>query len=306
MIKYAIILLDRTSIAFCHADNPNTNSQLIPLETLKSAITWCMKENLSIQFVYPDYELPQMYHDVINTIDHIDIKHRANSDVTVFNGFEEVQDIDSNSIVIRLSKQELFDNHPEVRTLLKNDRRISIVIKDIDSFTEEDITTYKSILSDLAKTVEDLVIANEMPQISILTDRLLLSAMNNCNAGDETITIAPNGKFYICPAFYYDDENDSVGSLSEGLQIRNSQLYKLAYAPICRNCDAYHCRRCIWLNKKTTLEVNTPSHEQCVVSHLERNASRNFLLKIRKHSEFLPGTDIKDIDYLDPFDNLTN
>ena len=56
MIKYAIILLDRTSIAFCHAENPYSERQLMDLNTLQNAIVWCMKENLRIQFVYPDFK----------------------------------------------------------------------------------------------------------------------------------------------------------------------------------------------------------------------------------------------------------
>lgn len=56
------------------------------------------------------------------------------------------------------------------------------------------------------------------------------------------------------------------------------------------------------MNRKTTLEVNTPSHEQCVVAHLERNASRSLLLGIRRYRTFLPGHEMKEITYLDPFD----
>jgi hypothetical protein len=48
--------------------------------------------------------------------------------------------------------------------------------------------------------------------------------------------------------------------------------------------------------------VNTPSHEQCVVAHLERNTSRELLENIRKHGMFMPDIEIKEIDYLDPFD----
>jgi CXXX repeat peptide maturase len=81
-------------------------------------------------------------------------------------------------------------------------------------------------------------------------------------------------------------------------------IYKLDHAPLCRKCDAYQCKRCIWLNRKTTLEVNTPSHEQCVVAHLERNASRNLLTNIRKYGAFLADKEIKGIDYLDPFNKL--
>ncbi len=124
----------------------------------------------------------------------------------------------------------------------------------------------------------------------------MLDSMNNCNAGENNLTLAPNGKFYICPAFYYDDEQ-AVGNLQEGINIKNQQLYKLEYAPLCRECDSYHCKRCVWMNKKTTLEVNTPSHEQCVVSHLERNAAREFLLRTKIFDK-----QIKEISYLDPFD----
>jgi len=306
MIKYAIILLDKTSTAFCHADNPYKDCQLMPLDTLKSAIKWCMKENLSIQFVYPDYQLSEDYYNAIETIDHVEIKHIQDSDVTVFNGFDEVSSTTSSSIVIRLTKQELFDNHIQISKLFEYKGHISIVITDVDNFTPADMNTYKRVLAQLTPIVEELAVNNRMPQISILTDRLLLSEMNNCNAGFKSITIAPNGKFYICPAFYYENENDSVGDLIGGLNIKNSQLYKLSHAPICRNCDAFHCRRCVWLNRKTTLEVNTPGHEQCVISHLERNAGRELLFSIRKYGEFLPSTDIEEIDYLDPFDKIQN
>ena len=91
---------------------------------------------------------------------------------------------------------------------------------------------------------------------------------------------------------------NSIGDLVNGLDIKNKQLHRLDHAPICKHCDAWQCKRCIWLNHKTTLEVNTPSHEQCVISHLERNASRELLRRIN-----LPNKeDIKEIDYLDPFD----
>lgn len=94
----------------------------------------------------------------------------------------------------------------------------------------------------------------------------------------------------------------SIGSLEDGLDIKNPQLYKLDHAPICRKCDAYQCRRCVWINRKTTLEVNTPSREQCIIAHLERNASRKLLTSIRELGVFLPGKEIKEINYLDPFD----
>ena len=182
--------------------------------------------------------------------------------------------------------------------------RLNIVITDVESFQEEDFERYKQILEVLSEHLEKLYADGKNPQLNILTDRMMLSAMNNCGAGDTNITLAPNGKFYVCPAFYLYDESDCIGSLTDDLDIKNKQLYRLDHAPICSHCDAYQCKRCIWLNRMTTLEVNTPSHEQCVVAHLERNASRKLLNNIRKHGSFLPDQEeIKEIDYLDPFDN---
>ncbi len=97
---------------------------------------------------------------------------------------------------------------------------------------------------------------------------------------------------------------DNYGNPNDVVSLPNERLYKLAYAPICRTCDAFQCKRCVWLNQKTTLEVNTPSHEQCVVAHLERNASRSLLDHIKNLGIIKTDKSIPVIDYLDPFENL--
>jgi len=302
MLQYLIILLDDTATSYCHYDNPKREKRLISLDDLKVAILFAMKENLMIQFVYPGYELPEAYKTEIETIDHNKIvPYPANSneaDVIVFNGWDNFTDISlllEKAVVLRTTKQTLFDNYSKVVMAFEKITRLNIVITDIDTFTEADFETYKNVLDKLQSKLKELYAKGLSPQLNILTDRVMLDKMNNCNAGVGNITLAPNGKFYICPAFYLEDETDSVGDLANGLNIKNKQLYKLDYAPLCRNCDAYQCKRCVWLNRKTTLEVNTPSHEQCVVAHLERNASRELLT-------YFPDKEIKEIDYLDPFD----
>ena len=303
MLQYLIILLDDTSTSFCHYENSKTERCLIPIETLKQGIRFGMMENLMIQFVYPDYELPQEYQEVIESIDHSKIKpYKEGADVWVT---DKVEDISSDiPVVLRINKESLFAHEQEIAEAIGRVSRLNIVLTDVESFKEEDIAHYKSLLGKLLDSLKQLYVDGKTPQLNLLTDRMMLKQMNNCGAGDTTITLAPNGKFYICPAFYYEDEADSIGDLENGLDIKNKQLYRLDHAPICRHCDAWQCKRCVWLNRKTTLEVNTPSHEQCVLAHLERNASRDLLNDIRKHGTFLPEQEeIKEIDYLDPFDN---
>lgn len=302
MLQYLIILLDDTSASFCHYENSISENRIIPIDALRQGIRFGMMENLMIQFVYPDYELPQEYAEVIESIDHSKIKPIcSNADVVVLNGISEVAT--DAPVVLRISKKDLFSHVDALMEMMDNTSRLNIVLIDVETFSDEDFVTYKGVLEKLSKKIEQMYVGGKSPQLNLLTDRMMLKEMNNCGAGDTTITLAPNGKFYVCPGFYYDDESDCIGDLENGLDIKNKQLYQLDHAPICSHCDAYQCKRCIWLNRKTTLEVNTPSHEQCVLAHLERNASRELLKNNRKHGTFFPEQeDIKEIDYLDPFD----
>lgn len=309
MIQYIVILLDDTSTSFCHYTNEKADRRLIPLQTLKDGICYAMKENLNIQFVYPNYKLPKEYLAAIDSIDHTDIypaEMSDNADVVVFDSLIAAKDYvfkEEVAYLIRTDKVSLFNEYKIIGEILDKVTRLNVVITDIETFTEDDFMAYKSLLSNLAERVEQIYVSGKSPQLNLLTDRIMLEKMNNCGAGDTSVTLAPDGKFYVCPAFYLSADGYTIGDMVNGLEIKNSQLYRLDHAPLCRRCDAWQCKRCIWMNRKTTLEVNTPSHEQCVVAHLERNASRKLLIDIRKHGKFMSGgEDIKEIDYLDPFD----
>lgn len=309
MIQYIVILLDDTSTSFCHYTNEKADRRLIPLQTLKDGICYAMKENLNIQFVYPNYKLPKEYLAAIDSIDHTDIypaEMSDNADVVVFDSLIAAKDYvfkEEVAYLIRTYKVSLFNEYKIIGEILDKVTRLNVVITDIETFTEDDFMAYKSLLSNLAERVEQIYVSGKSPQLNLLTDRIMLEKMNNCGAGDTSVTLAPDGKFYVCPAFYLSADGYTIGDMVNGLEIKNSQLYRLDHAPLCRRCDAWQCKRCIWMNRKTTLEVNTPSHEQCVVAHLERNASRKLLIDIRKHGKFMSGSeDIKEIDYLDPFD----
>lgn len=317
MLQYLIIQLDDTSVSYCHYNNHKVEHKLISLEDLKAGILYAMKENLMVQMVYPDYQLPEEYEEEINTIDHIKIKPLSQfneANIVVVDKWKNITSIKVDKSVIyvlRTDKTALFANYKELLPLFDEVSRLNMVITDVETFTDVDIATYKSILGELAVKIKQCYIAGHAVQFNLLTDRMMLDKMNNCNAGWESVTLAPDGRFYVCPAFYLagDDENFglgatkySVGDLENGLEIKNPQLYHLDHAPLCRKCDAYQCKRCVWLNRKMTYEVNTPSHEQCVVAHIERNASRELLADIRTNGQFLPNKKIPEIDYLDPFE----
>lgn len=320
MIKYIVFLLDNASTSFCHYDNTNRKQHLMPIEILQKGIRFAMMENLNIQFVYSNYSLPQNYLNAIDTIDHVNIvpksyKGNFTEGIMVLEDFDYAFFKKGIAYVLRINRSSLFKEYKKIPQILNKVDRLNIVITDIVSFTEKDFQLYSNVLKYLVNELSRMFIEKRNPQLNLLTDRLFLNKMNNCGAGDTTITLAPDGNFYVCPAFYYtgicngkeETEYDvcqkgySIGSIEKGLNIKNPQLYNIDHAPICQHCDAWQCKRCIWLNRKSTMEVNTPSHEQCVVAHLERNASRELLYKIRKQINFISGKEIKEINYLDPF-----
>lgn len=307
--QYIVILLDDTSVSYCHADNPLTEKRLIPIEVLREAILFSMKQNLMIQFVYPEYELPKDYNDLIETIDHIKIGRN----VLVYDSVPT--NVERKNVVLRLNIADFLAKQYDIALLLPKVIRLNISITDIENFSDELIEKYKNALEMLNSVLLNIYKDGNQPEINILTDRLRLNEMHNCEAGVENITLAPNGKFYLCPAFYYDeqmgistrmnhktkDASRSVGDLEVGINIPNKQLLELERAPLCRICDAYHCNRCIWLNQKLTWDNNTPSRQQCVMAHIERNASRDLSNKL-KDAGFVLENEIKEINYLDPFD----
>ena len=325
MLQYLVILLDDTSAAYCHADNPLKERNLMPLETLKKGILFGMKQNLMIQYIFPDYELPKEYVEVLESIDNVKIYPVGCKPITGINDGNEAdveatyaipEKVKARNLVLRLTFNEMLNQKDEIAKLFASGARINLCITDVEQFTDEQIEAYKQVLNEWNSILLDLYKQGQSPQFNLLTDRMMLDKMHNCEAGVSNITIAPNGKFYLCPAFYYDEltkvdnqlnhhqptSDNSVGDLEKGLDIPNQQLLKLDHAPLCHNCDAYQCRRCIWLNRKLTWDLNTPSHQQCVMAHIERNASRDLLNDIRKVGEFMPEIDIKEISYLDPFD----
>ena len=287
----------------------------MPLETLQKGILWGLKENVIFQFLFPEFELPKEYLELIDSVYHSSIIPYGNnfewlnakSDVVVLSNLKEWNretSIKNSTIVVRESFASLIDNVKLVKDLLAAYGKVTIIPTNIEGYSDHLNEKYNDFLNTLSEYIKEEYRKSHIVQCNLITDRIYLDKMNNCNAGVDSITLCPDGKFYVCPAFYLDSDGYSIGDPDSGLKINNSQLYKLEFAPICSSCDCWQCKRCVWLNRKLTLEVNTPSHQQCVISHLERNASRKFLSSVRLIGRFMPETEIREINYLDPIVNV--
>lgn len=281
ILQYLVIQLDDTRTSYCHNNNI-TKRQLISLENLNKGILLAIKDNLVIQFLYPDYTIPKEYKVVMNTIRHSiivsstceDEEIRQNADVIILNSTEHIShfDFEFNKVyVLRIGKADFLNNTSIIKDILTKDCRLNITITDVENFKDDDIEMYKKILETFNEVITHEYTKEHFVQFNLLTDRIMLDRMNNCNAGWENVTLAPDGRFYVCPVFYLagDDDNYgigktkfSIGDLDTGLNIKNPQLYMMAYAPLCRK----------------------------------------LLAEIRKNGNFYLGHEICDINNLDPFE----
>lgn len=308
MIKYLIVLLDDAGTSFCHYDVPAVH-RLIPIDVLKRGIGLALKENLEVQFVYPDTELPDGYEELIDEVDHIDIRSvtdKRKADVRVCESilqFAEIEEFDADIYALRIPKGEFFRDWKCILPNLERVKRLNVTFTDDVKFTDGDAQTYMMALDEMADELCRMYVRGVRPQFNALTDRMMLTGMKNCGAGSDSITLASDGKFYPCPAFYYAGCGSS-GDVETGIDLANPQLYRLDHAPLCRRCDAYQCRRCIWLNRKYTNEICVPSHGQCIAAHVERNASRRLLAMMKDAGVDMSVPDIPAISYLDPMDRI--
>jgi CXXX repeat peptide maturase len=315
-LEYIIVLLDNCAPSFCYYDNSSrdtASSEQMSLAHFEAIVQFAKSHSYKLTILHGEKDLSEPYRNVLKSVEYATIKPFSNKDSdpnTIYtidydgddNVFNELKPGKGNNILLRLKSTYI----PDLKIIIKKYShcftRLNLFFTDIETFSEEKSDEYKHQLKDIKDVLYEYYLTGNHIELNFLTDRMLLDQMNNCDAGIKHITFAPNGKFYLCPGFYYDNEDDTIGTLETGIEIKNSQLLALENAPVCNICDAFHCKRCIYLNRKMTLEINTPSRMQCILSHLERNVSKDLSDLLRKNPLFSNFRSIKEIDYLDPFD----
>ena len=311
-MQYIIVLLEDNATSFCYYSSACKNNKVISYDTLQNVIKYAEKNGLFINFLFGETPLSKKMEESIENSTHIKIApisqiNRLSNAVFVcdFDGINYLDDLNLDSkpiLILRIEKKHLNLLNTIYDKLFPKCSRINLIIKNIEEFTTDDFQQYEAQLKEISKKTAQAFQQELNTELSFITDRMLLTEMNNCHAGISHVTVSPIGDIYHCPAWYYDSSNP-IGNINTAFEVKNDSLLKLENAPICRICDVWHCKRCYFLNQKTTLEINTPSHEQCVISHLERNASRNVLKILRKNGIGTENfSDIPAIDYLDPFE----
>lgn len=191
-----------------------------------------------------------------------------------------------------------------------NVKRVNIFISDIEEWDDEDITVYKKSLDELADFYFKLVYAGNLAfQINILSDRLMLfdKEIRDCAAGINSVSLAPNGKFYACPGFYFTNPDWSIGTIETGIENSEKERYFRERSPMCSDCKADSCHRCLLNSKIATGEVNVPSSNQCRISYIQANTQKDLYdrLIVEFGDKYMfSAYDLPKLDYVDYVANM--
>ncbi|CAK7086543.1 radical SAM peptide maturase, CXXX-repeat target family [Tissierella carlieri] len=206
------------------------------------------------------------------------------------------------NIILNVREDEIKKLNEAIDELIKFSNRININITELDRhFNEEEYRQQMEMISD--KIIKIWENEGRFKEINILTDILFLDKHDNCQAGENTFVLSPLGKIYTCCADFSNIEDGFIGEVTEGIiKEYGSYLYGIENNNLCRICDAYQCRDCVYINKKNTKEYNVSPSFQCRKSHIERVVSLDLKSKF-KNCSIIPSKntlEIKENDYLDP------
>lgn len=163
-------------------------------------------------------------------------------------------------------------------------RRLTIIPRGIESFSDEDFEVYGE---QLGLVLDYVVSCGGELSVDIFDKGSLYEAFDisyakGCGCGTTSFAVAPNGKLYVCLGFYYQDAGLSVGDLDKGFDFGWGAQFEDGYSDECGRCRNSKCHRCVYLNKMLTNEYSVPADVQCRVGALESKLHRDFAVKFRE------------------------
>jgi CXXX repeat peptide maturase len=183
--------------------------------------------------------------------------------------------------ILRLQRGHLHDLSEIVLTLSHHFTDISIRHSELLLYTDQDLTTYKNELNKIGQWLLSNKESWTDYRIDCLTDRFGLRVVGECGAGVKSIAVGPTGELYLCPALFRDGE-PSHGHILRDIELSNRHLLSRECSVPCSKCDALHCLRCVYLNKRSTYEFCVPSKNACLLANLEQEVQAWFAQEAAK------------------------
>jgi CXXX repeat peptide maturase len=312
---YALVALEDGAVPFCHYENPRFGgpSRWMEPALLRALVRDATENGIALTFLLGSRQPPAALKRVISRIPHNlvvpwplrEIYPGAMLVATAedLDGFASLPSDWSRNLVLRAGRQDLPQLTSLFQSLAGKFGRLSLHLTGIEYFTETDLETYAGELAAISASLKKLYAEGKRLEVNVLTDRMFLKARRHCDAGEKHVTVAPDGRCFICPAFLGENAAP-IGRFDSEQGYVTTAPATLAFerAPLCTRCDAWHCKRCVWLSRKLTGEYNVPSQQQCRLAHIEREASRQLLVGLGRIEPFGRLPRIVELNYDDPLE----
>lgn len=310
--RYLYILTEDKSVHFC-IDNIQEikGEHRLTKNNLKKALLYARNEFLTPVLVYGENDIDTEMKDMIDEFEWKAIKPVS------FKGNFEIADIvvttinniaignlpAVNCVVLKCNINELHLLEQAIAQILEKAWKISLIIEGMQDNNSGIYDQYGQVLDNISQLLLTYYRKALWKQVDVITDTLLLTKDNHCNAGISSYTFAPDGEIYVCPNFYYDRLNGIIPDL-----LPSKEYLDKSKASGCKICDVYHCRRCIYENYQHTNEYPVPPIEVCKLRHIEREAGRKLQKQLVEEGIISPFERhvLKEIDYNDPYQVIMN
>lgn len=304
VFKYLQFIVTDDATPHCTYRNDRKTSNIMSPEIFEKGMEFAERNSLTPMFIGNVERIMGNNYDRYLSIVDSKSSQRGENSIFVYDNHTIIPEDSTGNCILLINKANIPEIYQAVVGLHKDNARINLILEEIEHWGKEDIAAYEEQLERLVVYTADVIRQKKPIEINVLTDILYMKTMCNCESGNGTYALAPNGRFYLCPAFYFNDPEDHIGTLENGIEIKNKQLLEIKNAPLCFQCDANHCRRCKFMNKKLTGEINTPSKIQCTISHIERNKSRELQILLEADGLNAFPNILPEIDYLDPLEKI--
>mgnify|MGYP004514410499 FL=1 len=258
-LKYLKILLSDAQPPHCaYANNLSENFKMGE-DIIDRAIDFCYKHFLIPIFI-GDKKIDIDEND--NILFRISSgKYLSRKDVYIFDPEKENDNVTAQNAIIVVNKSNIKRLFNAILLLSTQVNRINIFIQDLDEWEEHDVDNYSIILDEIINSQKNIV---SKPVLNIFSN-----SEQRCGAGVTSITLAPDGNFYLCPAFYYNNmKNHIIGSIyDDPFKYKPMSTLKAnSFYQELEGCN-HLLTSCIFNNYVTTGEMNIPSY---IVDRLEQ------------------------------------
>lgn len=299
-------------ISYCQYKNTTDSHEIMNTSAILKGLNYARQNFLDPIFIhsrntfsfeeiheYEDFRIrhiipAKFYKEASKLKDYILVFEKDDLDLNV-NSISECQ--------FNIDSHDISNLYIYTTKLFSKTEKLNINIMNLDKhFDEEEYSKQLTLISKYLVKLNDRADKYKLNLFDDIIEEILSKFPINkhCKAGDRSFSYAPNEKLYICSA-HYSDKYDNIGNIHEGItKFNNCHLFKSEYQPICKNCDAFQCINCIYLNESTTGEVNVSPSFQCRKGHIEREAASIYFNAKNGFST------ISHVDYMDPIEKIIN